>query len=74
VHICISFVAYKVHKELDCQLKDRKAKISANTAIEIAKTIYSITANLPDGTKLKHLLITNPRQKQLINIYPENFG
>lgn len=73
-HICISFVAYKIHRELDRQLKERKAKISANTAIEIAKTIYSITANMPDGTELEHLLITNQRQKQLINIFPENFG
>lgn len=73
-HICISFVAYKIHKELDRQLKKRKAKISANTAIEIAKTIYSITATMPDGTELEHLLITNERQKQLMEIFPENFG
>ncbi len=73
-HICISFVAYKIHRELDRQLKERKAKISANTAIEIAKTIYSITARMPDQTQLEHLLITNERQKQLVNIFPENFG
>ncbi|GHA32913.1 hypothetical protein GCM10007103_12950 [Salinimicrobium marinum] len=74
VHICISFVAYKIHRELDRQLKEKKAKISANKAIEIAKTIYSITAKLPDGTEIEHLLVTNPRQKQLMNIFPENFG
>lgn len=73
-HICISFVAYKIHRELDRQLKERKAKMSANTAIEIAKTIYRITATTPDGTEIEHLLITNERQKQLINIFPENFG
>jgi hypothetical protein len=29
---------------------------------------------LPDGTEIEHLLVTNPRQKQLMNIFPENFG
>jgi len=29
---------------------------------------------MPDGTELEHLLITNQRQKQLLNIFPEYFG
>ncbi len=73
-HICISFVAYKVYKELERQLYEKKAEISVNKAIEIAKTIYQITAEMPDGTKLKHLLITNEKQKKLIELFHENFG
>ena len=73
-HICISFVAYKVYKELERQLYQKKAGISTNKAIEIAKTIYKITALAPDRSKIEHLLITNEKQKQLIELFPENFG
>ena len=73
-HICISFVAYKVYKELERQLYEKKAEISVNKAIEIAKTIYQVTAVAPDKTKIEHLLITNEKQKTLIELFPENFG
>ena len=73
-HICISFVAYKVYKELERQLKLKRTDLSVNKVMEIAKTIYQITADIPDGTKLKHLLITNERQKKLIDLFPDNFG
>jgi len=41
-HICIAFVAYKVYKELERQLKEKNSDLSPEKAIEIAKTIYSI--------------------------------
>ncbi|HET8860421.1 IS1634 family transposase, partial [Marivirga sp.] len=46
-HICISFVAYKVYKELERQLMQKKATISPNTAIEIAENIFEIQAIMP---------------------------
>jgi transposase len=46
-HICIAFVAYKVYKELERQLENKKAGLSAEKAIEIAKTIYSIKVIAP---------------------------
>lgn len=36
-HICLSFAAYKVYKELERQLYDKRASISAEKAIDIAK-------------------------------------
>ena len=39
-HICLCFVAYKVYKELERQLKELKVGISPEKAIEIVKTIY----------------------------------
>ena len=41
-HICIAFVAYKIYKELERQLKEKKSNLSPEQAIEIAKTIYKI--------------------------------
>jgi hypothetical protein len=42
-HICLNFVAYKVYKELERQLKENKAPISARKAIEVASFIFAIT-------------------------------
>lgn len=42
-HICICFCAYKIYKELERQLEIKKAAISPEKAIDIAKTIYQIT-------------------------------
>jgi len=36
-HICLSFVAYKVYKELERQLQLKQAAVSAQKAIEIAR-------------------------------------
>jgi transposase len=44
-HICISFVALKIRKELERQLKLMKSELSAEKCIEIAKTIYKIRVN-----------------------------
>jgi IS4 transposase len=46
-HICIAFVAYKVYKKLDRQLKLLKANLSPEKAIDIAITIYSIKVQNP---------------------------
>jgi transposase len=50
-HICIAFVAYKVYKELERQLENKKAGASAEKAIEIAKTIYSIRVVAPQNQR-----------------------
>lgn len=55
-HICISFAAYKVYKELERQLKEKAPGISVNKAIELIKTIY--------GIELQHP-ITKQRRKTL---------
>ncbi len=58
-HICIAFVAYKVFKELERQLKQKESKLSPEKAIEIAKTIYAIkivhpiTKNITYSTIIK---------------------
>ena len=69
-HICIAFSAYKIYKELDRQLKIKKAELSPEKAIEIAKTIYRITiqTNL-SNTKYARLFIDKEEQAFLIKIF-----
>lgn len=69
-HICIAFVAYKVYKELERQLKEKKAELSAEKAIDIAKTIYSLKVIMPKTKEtLTRVLLLNEDQKYLANLF-----
>jgi len=69
-HICIIFVAYKIYKELERQLKELKSTLSPEKAIEIAKTIYGITATKPDSKEIfKKTLIINEEQRNLAHLF-----
>lgn len=72
-HICISFAAYKIYKELERQLKEKKATISAAAAIEIADYIHQITIQLPQsGKTVKKTILTTDEQRYLADLF--NFG
>ncbi len=69
-HIIINFVAYKVYKELERQLKEKKAKISPERAIEIAENIYEIEVNVPHREKrMRKILILTDEQKYLAQLF-----
>ena len=69
-HICISFAAYKVYKELERQLKVKGSSLSPEKAIEIAKTIYVIRIVTPLSQEtLNQTLILNEDQKYLANLF-----
>ena len=69
-HICIAFVAYKIYKELERQLKELKSELSPEKAIEIAKTIYAIKATKPKSKELfQRTLIINDEQRTLANLF-----
>lgn len=69
-HICLTFVAYKVYKELERHLQILKAPIKAKKAIEIAESIFQITVQLPQSKQIiKHNLILNEEQKLLQSIF-----
>jgi len=70
-HITINFVAYKIYKELERQLKIKKASISTEKAIDIAKTIYQIKARINDKI-ITHTLLLTDEQKYLAQLF--NFG
>lgn len=69
-HICISFTAYKVSKELERQLKVKGSTLNPEKAIEIAKTIYAIKIVTPLSQEaLNQTLILNDDQKYLANLF-----
>jgi transposase len=72
-HICISFVAYKVYKELERQLKEKASSLSPAIAIEIAETIFQIRIELPHTKqKVEKLLLLTEEQKLLAKTF--DFG
>jgi transposase len=69
-HICLTFVAYKIYKELERQLHEKHATISPQKAIEIASFIFAITYKLPKSKKIQyHILIKTEEQKMLANLF-----
>jgi transposase len=67
-HITINFVAYKVYKVLERQLKEKKSDLSPEKAIEIAKTVYQIQA-IQKGNIINHILLLSEKQKYLIELF-----
>ena len=70
-HICISFVAYKIYKELERQLKEKQSPLSPEKAIEIARSIYQVKAKTRDG-EVEHMLLLTEEQRNLANLF--DFG
>ena len=69
-HVCIAFVAYKVYKELERQLREKKSVLSPEKAIEIAKTIYSIKVKDPiTQVQVSKTILLTQEQKLLANLF-----
>jgi transposase len=69
-HICITFTAYKIYKELERKLKIYKSELSPEKAIDIAKTIMAITIKHPiTKIKFKKTLMLKEEQKMLANLF-----
>ena len=69
-HICLTFVAYKVYKELERQLYLKKAYISPTKAIEIAENIYQIEIKTPlSREKVTKTLLLTEEQRYLAQLF-----
>jgi len=72
-HICISFTAYSVYKELERILHKEKAKISIEKAKELTHNMYEITYTLPESKQTKSkLLKMDNEQAELFQIVLKN--
>ena len=72
-HVCISFAACKVYKELERQLKVKESSLSPEKAIDIVKTIYQVSIQSPYSTaKHERLLLKNKEQKELVSLFNLN--
>jgi len=69
-HICISFTACKIYKELERQLKEMKSDLSPERAIDILKTIYKVTFQTPySNTFYTRLLLKTDEQQKLVSLF-----
>jgi hypothetical protein len=73
-HVCISFTAYCIYKELERVLYAEKSTLSLKKAAELTHNMYQITYTLPDSklTKSK-LLKMDEEQVELYQIITKNF-
>ena len=68
-HICITFVAYTIYKELERILADSHTDISATRAAELTQTMYQIEFALPGEIKpFRQLLNMDSLQQKLFDI------
>jgi transposase len=65
-HICISFVAYTVYKELERILKLGKCTFSAKRAIELTKNMYQISYTLPETKLPQNLILKMDDEQQML--------
>jgi transposase len=73
-HICLSFVAYTIYKELERVLKIEKYPLSVEKAAELTHNMYQIEIILPESLHTtKVLLKMDENQRQLIQIIDKYF-
>jgi transposase len=69
-HICISFSACKVYKELERQLKEKESQKSPEKVIDILKTIYQVSFETPFSSKVhQKLLLKSQEQKDIVKLF-----
>lgn len=68
-HICLNFTAYKVYKELDRQLKEKKSEFTPEKVIEIIQNIYEITVVTPKHEVLRKTMILTEEQKMIQDLF-----
>lgn len=72
-HICLNFVAYKVYKELERQLKEKQSDLSPEKVIEILQSIYEIEITTPkQKQKIRKTILLTEEQKRLSEYF--HFG
>jgi len=73
-HICISFTAYCIYKQLETVLYKEKSSLSIKKASELTHNIYQITYTLPESKHSKtKLLKMDDEQARLYQIIQKNF-
>lgn len=74
-HICLSFVAYSIYKELERILKKERYPLSVEKAAEITQNMYQIEIMLPESKQTKSILLKmDEDQAHLIQIINKNYS
>ncbi len=73
-HICISFAAYSIYKELERVLYIEKSTLSIKKSAELTHNMYEITYTLPESKHTKSkLLKMDDQQAELYQLVMKNF-
>lgn len=73
-HICISFTAYCIYKELERVLYKEESTISLKKAAELTHNMYEITYTLPESKHTRsQLLKMDDEQAEIYHIINKNF-
>lgn len=73
-HICISFTAYCIYKELERVLYLENSKISIKTAAELTHNMYQINFTMPDSKEIVSTILNmDDLQSELYNIIQKYF-
>lgn len=73
-HICISFTAYCIYKELERVLYKEKSTLSLKQSSELTHNMYQINYTLPESKHIKsQLLKMDDQQAELYQIIQKNF-
>lgn len=68
-HICISFAAYTIYKDLERVLYNEKSPLSVKKAAEQTQNMYQIIAILPESKKQTRVLLKmNQEQTSILRI------
>jgi transposase len=69
-HICIAFCAYKIYKELERSIDEKKLQKSPEKVIDILKTIYGLKVRLPESDTIQTiLLVKKDEQKRILSAF-----
>ena len=73
-HICLSFAAYSIYKELERILNENHSSISTLQAAELTHTMYQLQISLPESKKNKMITLKmDDLQKELWSIVSSNY-
>ena len=73
-HICLSFAAYTIYKELERVMGKESFPLSPEKAAEITRNIYQLEIVLPESRSIKNILLKmDEKQTRLIEIVNKNF-
>jgi transposase len=73
-HICISFTAYCIYKQLETILYKEKSSLSIRKASELTHNMYQIAYTLPESKQTKNKLLKMDKdQAELYQIINKNF-
>lgn len=65
-HLCITFVAYAIWKELERLLKQQKAAMSPQRAAELTHTMYQLEYTLPQSKQVKQRVLAMDAEQRTL--------